>query len=109
MSGRRFTTLLLATVAIFVCRDRVYAFDDTTIQGKLVVEGGKGPVLQTKEKPVPLKSNDSNLAATLSDPRISGREVKMEGKFTEKGVFEVHKFFVVRSGSLYRLIYFCDT
>jgi hypothetical protein len=109
MSRRRFTTLLLATIAILVCRDRVYAFDDTTIQGKLVVERGKGAVLQTKEKPVPLKSNDSNLAATLSDPRISGREVKMEGRFREDGVFEVHKFFVVRSGSLYRLIYFCDT
>jgi len=113
MIRRRFTILLLATMAyavvLLVCRDRVHAFDDTTIQGKLVVEGGKGPILQTKEKPVPLTSSDTNLAATLSDPRLSGREVKLEGKFKEGGVFDVHKFFVVRSGSLYRLIYFCDT
>jgi hypothetical protein len=113
MIRRRFMILLLATMAytavIFVGRDRVHAFDDTTIQGKLVVEGGKGPILQTKEKPVTLTSSDTNLAATLSDPRLSGREVKLEGKFKEGGVFEVHKFFVVRSGSLYRLIYFCDT
>jgi hypothetical protein len=106
MIRRRFTTLLLAMVA---CTIFVHAYDDTTIQGKLVVEGGKGPILQTKGKPVPLASSDSNLAGTLSDPRISGREVKLEGKFKEGGVFEVHKFFVVRSGSLYRLIYFCDT
>jgi hypothetical protein len=102
----RFTTLLLAMMA---CSVFVQASDDTTIQGKLVVEGGKGSILQTKEKPVPLTSSNKNLAATLSDPRISGREVKLEGKFKEGGVFEVHKFFVVRSGSLYRLIYFCDT
>jgi hypothetical protein len=111
MIRRRFTILLLATIAygVVLCRDRVHAFDDTTIQGKLVVEGGNGPILQTKEKPVPLTSSDTNLAATLSDPRLSGREVKLEGKFKEGGVFDVHKFFVVRSGSLYRLIYFCDT
>ena len=113
MIRRRFTILLLATMAytavIFIGRDRVHAFEDTTIQGKLVVEGGKGTILQTKEKPVPLTSSDTNLSATLSDPRISGREVKLEGKFKEGGVFDVQKFFVVRSGSLYRLIYFCDT
>ena len=70
MIRRRFTILLFATMiraVLFVCRDRVHAFDDTTIQGTLVVEGGKGPRLQTKEKPVPLTSSDINLAATLSD------------------------------------------
>jgi hypothetical protein len=110
MIRRRSTTLLLATIAwpmvFFVFR--VHAADDVTLQGKLVIEG-KGPIVQTKEKPVPLASNDRNLAATLSDPRISGREIKLEGKFRNDGVFEVHRFFVVRSGLLYRLIYFCDT
>jgi hypothetical protein len=113
MIRRCLTSLLFATIGcsgvISVGPDRVHAADDVTLQGKLVVEKGKGPILQTKEKPVPLASNDSNLAATLSDPRISGREIKLEGRFKDDGAFEVHKFFVVRSGSLYRLIYFCDT
>ena len=91
-----------------VLRDRLHPADDITIQGTLVVEQGQRPKLQTREKLVPLASADINLVATLSDSRIAGRELKLEGKFRDGGVFEVHRLFVVRGGSLYRLIYFCE-
>ena len=112
MIRRRFTSLWFMAMmcALFsaVLRDGAPAAQHTTIQGTLVVEPEKRPALQTKEKLVPLASADINLVATLSDSRVSGREMKLEGKFRDDGVFEVHRIFVVRAGALYRLIYFCE-
>jgi len=102
--------MAIAYVAFFaVLRDGACAAEHTTIQGTLVIEPEKRPALQTKEKRVPLGSADINLVATLSDSRVSGREMKLEGKFRSDGVFEVHRIFVVRGSALYRLIYFCET
>ena len=81
----------------------------TSIEGQLIIEAGKPAVLKTQAKDIPLSSPDKNIAATFADSRISGRRMKLVGKFRDDGVFEIKEFFVVRPDSLYRLIYYCDT
>jgi hypothetical protein len=80
-----------------------------SIEGQVLIEPGKPAILKTQGKDVPLSSPDKEIAATFADSRISGRRMKLVGKFRNDGVFEIKEFFVVRPDSLYRLIYFCDT
>src|SRR6058998_252112 len=81
----------------------------TSIEGQLLIEAGKHAVLKTEGKDIPLSSPDRDIAAAFADSRISGRRMKLVGRFRDDGVFEIKEFFVVRPDSLYRLIYYCDT
>ena len=81
---------------------------DISLQGELVVKKGQEAVLEGGGKPVPLTSDRRSTSDTLSDSRLSGRELKVVGKYRDDGSFEVHEFFVVHGKSLYRIIYFCE-
>jgi len=82
---------------------------DLSIQGKLIAENGKPAVLESGGKATLLTSDNESIAETLQDVRLSGRELKLVGKWKGNGSFEVHDFFVVHGDKLFRLIYFCDT
>jgi len=82
---------------------------ETSLQGKLQISDGKATVLIEQGRTVALESDVADVAATLSDARISGRPVKLLGRLRPDGVFSVREFYVVRPESLYRIIYFCDT
>mgnify|MGYP001147207063 CR=1 FL=1 len=79
------------------------------LPGKLVVEEGQSPSIVSQGKSIPVVSRRGSISATLQDARLSGKEFKLLGNFREDGSFEVDDFFVVRRGTLYRLVYFCDT
>ncbi len=81
---------------------------DTAIQGKLLVQAGKAPVLRCPDGEISLGSDRRSIAETLRDSRLSGRELKVVGQFKGDGGFEVHEFFIVRPDGLYRLLYHCD-
>ena len=92
-----------------------------TIEGQLRTEFGKSATRQLRSQElvpgviyggaqeVSFVAPAKAFRPLVYTPNFQLAEVKLEGKFKEGGVFDVHKFFVVRSGSLYRLIYFCDT
>lgn len=82
---------------------------EVNLQGKLQIADGKAAILMDQGKIVSLDSDRADVAATLGDARISGRPVKVLGRFRPDGVFSVREFYVVRPESLYRIIYFCDT
>ena len=79
----------------------------TTLRGNLGVSGGAS-VLEGEGKRVPLTSRDKNIAASLGDSRLAGRELHIVGQFGPDGAFDVAELHVVRRAALYRLIYFCD-
>ena len=85
------------------------ASEQTSIQGKVVIEAGKPAILRSQGKDVPLASDDKEISATFRDTRLSGREMKIVGKFRSDGSFEIHQFYMVRPDGLHRLIYFCHT
>jgi len=82
---------------------------ETSLQGKLRISDGKATILVEPGKGVALESDIAEVAATLSDDRISGRPVRVLGRSRPDGSFSVREFFIVRPESLYRIIYFCDT
>jgi len=82
---------------------------ETSLQGKLRISDGKASVLVEPGRAVTLESEDTDVAATLSDERISGRPVKLLGRFRPDGTFSVREVYIARPESLYRIIYFCDT
>jgi len=100
--------LILAAFSPF-CSATAQAEKETSLQGKLQISEGKATVVVEQGKAVSLESDVADVAATLSDERISGRPVKVLGRFRPDGVFSVREFYVVRPESLYRIIYFCDT
>lgn len=100
--------LILAAFSPF-CSATAQAEKETSLQGKLQISEGKATVVVEQGKAVSLESDVADVAATLSDERISGRPVKVLGRFGPDGVFSVREFYVVRPESLYRIIYFCDT
>src|SRR5688500_10892611 len=94
--------LLLSSVA--------YATDkEVSVQGTVIIEGGHARLVRPKVKDTVLTSSDPVIAATFQDSRISGREMKLEGKSLPDGSFDIKRFHVVHGEALYRLIYFCDT
>jgi hypothetical protein len=104
---KAFRTAALISLAIgwLVCASA----QDSTIEGRLVVETGKPSVIETGGKSVPVTSARRSVRDTLLDTRISGKRLKLVGRQSPDGSFEVDEFYVVRpDGELYRLVYFCD-
>lgn len=109
--GMRTHFVLFLLLAAFspLCFTTAQEEKETSLQGKLRLSDGKATVVVEQGKAVSLESNIADVSATLSDERISGRPVKVLGRFRPDGVFSVREFYVVRPESLYRIIYFCDT
>jgi hypothetical protein len=80
---------------------------NVTLRGKLQVSRA-GTVVEIEGRRVALTSHDQNIAATLRDSRLDGRDLKLVGEFRAGGSFDVHQFYVARPDADYRVIYFCD-
>ncbi|MBP1601496.1 MAG: hypothetical protein H6Q06_1647 [Acidobacteria bacterium] len=104
-----FVMFLILAAFSPLCSATAQEEKETSLQGKLQISEGKATVVVEQGKAVSLESDVADVAATLSDERISGRPVKVLGRFRPDGVFSVREFYVVRPESLYRIIYFCDT
>ncbi len=104
-----FAMLLFLTFSAPFCTATALENKEASLQGKLQIADGKTAILMDQGKVVALGSDIPDVAATLSDERISGRPVKVLGRLRPDGVFSVREFYVVRPESLYRIIYFCDT
>jgi hypothetical protein len=79
----------------------------STLQGKLIITGSEGLLLSTSGGDIAVTSNNPQLLHTMQDPRLRGREVRLEGQHTHGGVFNATHIFTVRDGKLYRLRYYC--
>lgn len=94
---------------LLLCLAGSAADREVSVQGAVIIAEGKARLIRPKEKDTFLTSNDPLIAAVFRDSRISGRDMKLAGKFLPDGSFEIKQFHVVHGESLYRLIYFCDT
>jgi hypothetical protein len=63
--------------------------------------------LSTSGGDIVVTSNIPQLLHTMQDPRLRGREVRLEGQRTSAGIFDASHIFTVRDGKLYRLRYYC--
>jgi hypothetical protein len=79
-----------------------------TVTGRLVVRAGAS-FLARGTGEVPLTSGSPQMADTLVDERIAGRELKLAGRTLSDGRFDVEDLWVVREAKLLRLVYFCET
>ncbi len=55
-----------------------------------------------------MHAGDEALMETLRDPRVSGKHLRVEGRYRPDGSFEVADLYVVHPDGLYRIIYFCN-
>lgn len=83
--------------------------EQSSVQGKLIVENGKPSIQEPGGKKWQLQSSDDAIAETLGDVRLAGKELKLVGRSGPGAIFRVDDFYVVHGGALKRLIYFCDT
>jgi hypothetical protein len=81
---------------------------EISVQGTVIIAEGKARLIRTKEKDTLLTSSDPLIAGIFQDSRISGKNMKLEGKFLPDGSFEIKRFHIAHGESLYRLIYFCE-
>lgn len=79
-----------------------------SLEGRLLVTPGVGPVLKIQEKDRPLSAVTSYLLHTLEDKRLANREIRVEGIAKPGGTFEVQRLYTLRDGKLYRVRYFCN-
>jgi hypothetical protein len=80
-----------------------------TVQGKLVI-GPQGALhVQTATGEVVVTSTDSSILHTLQDPRMNGREVRLEGKAADSPAksLDVAHVFTIHDGKLFRLRFYC--
>jgi hypothetical protein len=79
------------------------------LEGRLRASGGACPALEVRGKRYPLAAAKDYLQATLADPRLNGRQVRIEGVEKPDGTLSVEKFYTVKDGRLYRVRYYCET
>ncbi len=82
--------------------------ESATIDGLIIAGKSQVPVLQTRDKRIGLYAGDESLKETLRDPRVSGKHLRLEGRYRTDGSFEVTDVYVVHPDGLYRIIYFCN-
>lgn len=85
------------------------AADSGTIQGKLII-GPQGALhVATASGEVVVTSTDSSILHTLQDPRMNGRELRLEGRLQNSpaAALDVAHVFAVHDGKLYRLRFYC--
>jgi hypothetical protein len=80
-----------------------------TLDGKLGVTPGIGPVLQTPGKNYTLLARAPWLMGILEDERLLGRELRLQGIFEPDGDFRVVHLFTVKNGKLFKVDYYCET
>ncbi|MGH9431671.1 MAG: hypothetical protein ACRD3T_09025 [Terriglobia bacterium] len=78
------------------------------IQGILLSQPGRGPLLQTPQHIYQLEGQSAYLLRTLEDKRLLNRELRLVGTVQPDGSFQVRKIFTVRDGKLYRVQYYCN-
>lgn len=78
-----------------------------SVQGKLV-NGQDGTLrVATPSGEVAVTSSDSSILHTLQDPRMNGREVRLEGRRDSASALDVAHVFTVRDGRVFRLRFYC--
>ncbi len=77
------------------------------LDGKLV-QSARGPALRAKGKDIPLAALRTWHSNTLKDPRLAGRDIRVEGEWAADGTFNVSQFFTIKNGKLCRVRYFCE-
>ena len=82
-----------------------------TIQGKLVIGPQDALHVATPSGDVVVTSTDSSILHTLQDPRMNGREVRLDGQLqnspTGARALQVAHVFTIHDGKLFRLRFYC--
>ena len=79
----------------------------TLLVGTLIFSPPAPPSLKTQDGEVPLHGAEDYLAATLVDPRLAGRLLRLEGRMEKDGVFRVRRLYTVRDGRLFKVRFYC--
>ncbi|HKT12630.1 MAG TPA: hypothetical protein VJW77_12480 [Terriglobia bacterium] len=108
-----FALLLPCLVALGLAASPARAADtqnaQQTLQGKLLMIQGTGPVVKTAKKQVPLAGRYQYIFQTLEDKRLQNDEVRLKGEYQADGNFQVDNIFTIHHGEVYRVRYFCET
>jgi len=86
---------------------------DSVLRGRLRQEPGKPPVIETSGRETSGRksytvSGDEFTRAQMADPKLNGREMQLEGRFTGSGEFEALRIFTIQNGKRFRATYWCD-
>jgi hypothetical protein len=74
-----------------------------------VRQGGGKVVLRSEGKDIEFgAAREPWQLRTLSDERLDGRAVRVEGELLADGRLKVNHFWTVRDGKLHRVRYFCE-
>ena len=79
------------------------------LEGKLLTTQGDCPLLKIGGRQEALSADTPHLFHTMQDPRLDGRDVRLEGIQKPDGSFEVHWLYTVHNGKLFRVRYYCST
>ena len=76
------------------------------LEGRLLASGDTVS-LSTGGHEVRLGSESPFLMHTLADPRLEGREVRLEGAVAADGSFRAEHLWIIKEGKLHRVRYYC--
>ena len=75
--------------------------------GMLILSPSSPPSLKTQDGQIRLRGAEDYLAATLADPRLAGRRLRLEGRMEKDGAFRVRRLYTVRDGRLFKVRFYC--
>ena len=84
-----------------------------TLHGKLIVNEGKPPAIETTDHKTVLLDGDSQMKKVLADTRLNGFEIQARGHFTAPDRFlldpiHTRSMLVNQNGHLKMVTYWCD-
>lgn len=101
--------VFLMTSALFKARPMLNETDSLVVLlGKLIQLDGKPLIFETAGKRLQIEGANEPVSATLRDPHLAGRKMRLEGKINKQGIFEITKLFTIRQEQLYKVRYYCE-
>jgi hypothetical protein len=106
----RFCLCFLAILASLTAADLQ---PGTTLRGKLTVQAGKPPVLETAQHKTVTLEGDDLATKVLADTRLNGFDIEVRGRFVAPERFRLdpshtHSMLVRKDGKLKLVTYWCD-
>lgn len=101
------TAALFATTALAATR-QVASPEPVEIRGSLDQIAGQAPRLDLAGKQYTLAGQSTYLLHVLEDKRLKGQQLQLTGEAGPGGTFVVSRIYVVRSGKLYKIQYYCQ-
>ena len=97
-----------ATLALAVTLTASSPVAEQVLRGHIRQVPGKPSVIELADHKTYIVSGDDFTKAQMTDPKLNGREIEIQGQLGQPGQFEATHLYTIKDGKRYKVTYWCD-